>query len=110
VIVTAAGQHLLDVHRDADHNRSVLTMAGPGLQDAVRRVAEAAVATLDLRTHTGAHPRIGVLDVVPFVPLLGSTMADALAARDQFAAWAAAALALPCFLYGPERTLPDVRA
>lgn len=110
VIVTAAGEHLLDVHRDADHNRSVLTMAGPGVEDAVRRVAEVAVAALDLRTHTGAHPRIGVLDVVPFVPLVGSTMVDAVAARDRFAAWAAPALGLPCFLYGPERTLPEVRA
>jgi glutamate formiminotransferase len=48
--------------------------------------------------------------VVPFVPLAGSTLADAVAARDRFAGWAAASLALPCFLYGPERTLPDLRA
>ena len=110
VITAAAGEHLLDLHRDADHNRSVLTMAGPRIEDAVQRVAEATVAALDLSTHTGVHPRIGVLDVVPFVPLTGSTMADAVAARDRFAVWAAAALALPCFLYGPERTLPDLRA
>jgi glutamate formiminotransferase len=109
-IVAAAGQHLLDLHRDADHNRSVLTLAGPSVEDAVRRVAEVTVAALDLRTHTGAHPRIGVLDVVPFVPLVGSTLADAAAARDRFARWAGAALDLPCFLYGPERTLPEVRA
>jgi glutamate formiminotransferase / 5-formyltetrahydrofolate cyclo-ligase len=110
VIAAAAGEHLLDLHRDADHNRSVLTMAGPGVEEAVRSVAEATVGCLDLRTHTGAHPRIGVLDVVPFVPLIGSTLLDAVAARDRFACWAAAALELPCFLYGPERTLPEVRA
>jgi glutamate formiminotransferase len=110
VISAAAGEHLLDLHRDPDHNRSVLTMAGPGIEEAVRRVAETVVAALDLRTHTGVHPRIGVLDVVPFVPLAGSTLADAVAARDRFAGWAAASLALPCFLYGPERTLPDLRA
>src|SRR5581483_608418 len=68
-----------------------------------------AVARLDLRSHAGVHPRIGVLDVVPFVPLAGSTVDEALTARDGFAAWAADALALPCFLYGPERSLPDVR-
>jgi glutamate formiminotransferase len=50
-----------------------------------------------------------VVDVVPFVPLAGSTMADALGARDDFAAWAAAELGVPCFLYGPERSLPEIR-
>ena len=54
--------------------------------------------------HHGVHPRLGVVDVVPFVPLAGSTMADAVAARDAFAAWAAAELGVPCFLYGPNRT------
>jgi glutamate formiminotransferase len=62
-----------------------------------------------MRTHAGAHPRLGAVDVVPFVPLDGSTMDDAVAARDRFAAWAASGLGVPCFLYGPERTLPDVR-
>jgi glutamate formiminotransferase len=55
------------------------------------------------------HPRLGVVDVVPFVPLAGSTMQDALAARDEFAVWAAEALGVPCFFYGPERSLPEVR-
>lgn len=102
----AAGPDLLDVHTDAHHNRSVLTLVG---EEAPRRLAEEAVALLDLRTHAGVHPRIGVVDVVPFVPLGGSTPADALAARDRFCTWAAGALAVPCFAYGPERTLPDVR-
>jgi glutamate formiminotransferase / 5-formyltetrahydrofolate cyclo-ligase len=67
------------------------------------------VGELDLRDHAGVHPRLGVLDVVPFVPLDGSTDADALAARDHFAAWLADAHGVPCFLYGPERSLPDIR-
>lgn len=102
----AAGPDLLDVHTDAHHNRSVLTLVG---EEAPRRLATEAVAELDLRTHEGAHPRIGVVDVVPFVALDGSTPADAQAARDRFCAWAAAELEVPCFAYGPERTLPDVR-
>ena len=57
----------------------------------------------------GAHPRLGVVDVVPFAPLSGSALTDAVAARDRFAGWAAAELGLPCFVYGPERSLPDVR-
>lgn len=105
-LASVAGQSLLDVHRDPDHHRSVLTLVG---EEAPRAVAAAAVATLDLVAHAGAHPRIGVVDVVPFVPLAGSDLDDAVGARDRFAAWAAAELGLPCFLYGPERSLPDVR-
>ena len=105
-IAAAAGPDLLDVHTDADHNRSVLTVVG---EDAPRAVARAAVERLDLRHHVGVHPRIGVLDVVPFVPLGDTPMSAAVAARDEFAGWAAEALGLPCFLYGPERSLPDVR-
>ena len=102
----AAGAELLDLHSDADHNRSVLTLVG---EEAPRRVARVAVDRLDLRDHRGAHPRIGVVDVVPFVPLAGSTMADAEAARDRFLAWAADELGLPGFAYGRHRSLPDVR-
>lgn len=105
-IAAAAGPDLLDVHTDADHNRSVLTLVG---EDAPRAVARRAVELLDLRTHTGAHPRIGVLDVVPFVALDGTPAEAALQARDEFAVWAADELRLPCFLYGPERSLPEVR-
>jgi glutamate formiminotransferase/glutamate formiminotransferase/formiminotetrahydrofolate cyclodeaminase len=110
-IAHRAAPHLLDVHTDPDHNRSVFTMAGPGpeLEDAVRSLAAETVARVDLRAHTGVHPRIGVLDVVPFVPLGEATMAEAVAARDRFVAWAGAELALPCFRYGPERSLPEVR-
>lgn len=105
-IGAAAGRDLLDVHTDADHNRSVLTVVGT---QAPRAVARAAVELLDLRTHQGVHPRIGVVDVVPFVALDGSTAAQAQAARDEFCAWAGQELAVPCFRYGSERTLPEVR-
>lgn len=106
---TAAGPPLLDAHTDADHHRSVFTLAGPGVEEAVRRLAAATVAAVDLSTHHGAHPRMGAVDVVPFVPLAGTVLADAVDARDRFAAWAGAELDVPCFVYGPERTLPEVR-
>jgi glutamate formiminotransferase len=110
----AAGPVLLDTHTDADHNRSVLTLAGPArpLFDAAAAVTRGAVALLDLARHTGAHPRLGVVDVVPFVDLdhpWAPWSAASKAARTQYAAWAAEELALPCFLYGPERTLPEIR-
>lgn len=105
-IAAAAGDDLLDVHSDEHHHRSVLTLVG---EEAPRAVAAAAVAEIDLRTHDGVHPRLGVVDVVPFVALAGSTPRDALAARDRFARWFGEAHGVPCFLYGPERTLPEVR-
>jgi glutamate formiminotransferase len=104
-----AGRSLLDLHHEHRHNRGVLTLAGRDVESAARAVAGVGVSTIDLRAHAGAHPRLGAVDVVPFVPLEGSTMADAIAARDRFARWAANELGVPCFLYGPERSLPDVR-
>lgn len=105
-VATAAGDDLLDVHTDPHHHRSVLTVLGEG---AARRVTATAVARIDLRAHHGAHPRIGAVDVVPFVPLGNGSLDDALDARERFSVWAADELALPCFSYGPERTLPEVR-
>jgi len=105
-LVYAAGDDLLDVHTDRHHHRSVLTLVG---EQAPRAVATAAVQRLDLSRHEGAHPRLGVVDVVPFVALRGSSPDDALAARDAFATWLADEHGVPCFLYGPERSLPEVR-
>lgn len=105
-IATRAGPDLLDIHTDLHHNRAVVTLIG---ERAPREVTEAAVRRLDLRAHQGVHPRFGVVDVVPFVPLAGSTLADAIAARDRFAEWVATRLEVPAFLYGPERSLPEVR-
>lgn len=105
----AAGSHLLDIHADHHHHRSVLTLAGPQVAEAVRRVVSEAVARIDLRSHRGSHPRLGAADVVPFTPLEGSLLDDAVAARDHFANWAAESLGIPCFVFGPERSLPDVR-
>ena len=115
-IAASAGDDLLDVHTCEHHNRSVLTVIG---ESAPQAIARAAIANLDLSQHEGAHPRIGVVDVVPFIALGNSEPAEALAARDVFAAWAAAELAVPVFLYGPlknpggdgprTRTLPEIR-
>jgi len=105
---------LLDVHADPYLNRSVLTLAGEPdeLHHHVAALAQLAVATLDLGSHRGEHPRLGVIDVVPFVDLADAALPateQSLSARDRFADWAAAAVGLPCFLYGPDRALPDVR-
>ena len=105
-MVAAVKSDLLDVHSDPDHHRSVFTMIGT---EAPGNLAAHAVDTLSMAHHVGVHPRFGVVDVVPFVPLVGSTISDALHARNEFAQWAWTQLRVPSFLYGPERTLPDIR-
>jgi glutamate formiminotransferase len=112
----ACGASLLDVHFDPDHHRSVFTLAGPGHEDAeaaARRLALAAADELELSEHRGVHPRIGAIDVVPFVALGGSTPADAVEAARRFADWITRELELPALLYGDadpqRRSLPEVR-
>ncbi len=106
-LATAAGDDLLDVHTDADHHRSVLTLVG---EAAPRAVAAVAVERIDLRDHRGVHPRLGAVDVVPFAPLGGTTLDEAVAARDRFVAWVAEELGVPAFAYGAGRApLPEVR-
>lgn len=104
-LVAACGGDLLDVHVDPHHHRSVFTLVG---ERAPRSLATCAVELLDLRHHHGVHPRLGVVDVVPFVALDGDPQ-RARHARDAFATWAGQELDLPCFLYGDERSLPEVR-
>lgn len=108
-IGTSAGDALLDIHADIHHNRSVLTLADDDTESIVRAIAAEAVASLDLKDHRGAHPRLGVLDVVPFTPFTGSDMAAAVAARDRFGRWVAEELKVPVFIYGSERSLPSIR-
>ncbi len=114
-LATACGDALLDLHADADHHRSVFTLAGPGPRDAAWAAAgltRAATADLDLAGHEGVHPRLGVVDVVPFVALDEPDEVAVDAARE-FAARVAAELAIPVFFYGaadPDgRDLPSVR-
>lgn len=102
----AARDALLDVHTDAHHNRSVFTLVGT---EAVRALAALAVRLIDLRRHSGVHPRIGAVDVVPFVALGNTNPKTALRARDDYGRWSAEHLGVPTFLYGPERTLPEIR-
>jgi glutamate formiminotransferase len=108
-VAAAAGSCLLDVHTDPHHHRSVLTLAGAGVEAAARALAMMTVSVVDLRSHRGVHPRLGAVDVVPFVPLGKSTPADARAAQVRFAGWMSTALGVPCFLYGTRISLPEVR-
>jgi glutamate formiminotransferase len=95
------GARLLDYSSDAAHNRSVITMAGDAapLKDAVLAIFETALAEIDLRIHHGEHPRLGAVDVVPFVPIDGVTMDDCIALAKETARSVAERFALPVYLY-----------
>jgi len=99
----ASSARLLDVHADADHNRSVFTLVGDddALVDSLLAGVRVAVDRIDLRRHEGVHPRIGVADVVPFVPLRPDDLPRARAAAERFARLVADELDLPVFLYAP---------
>jgi glutamate formiminotransferase len=93
---------LLDVHADADHNRSVFTVVGEQeeLVDALMAAVACAREKIDLRGHEGAHPRIGAADVVPLVPIRPADMSRAREAALVLAGRIGADLGLPVFLYG----------
>jgi glutamate formiminotransferase len=93
---------LLDVHADADHNRSVFTLVGAehDLVEALLAGIACARDRIDLRSHEGAHPRIGAADVVPLVPIRPEDMARARAAAFELAQRVGEELGLPAFLYG----------
>lgn len=99
---------LLDCHSDGDHNRTVLTFAGPLSQVAVAamRVAREAVKRIDMRQHVGVHPRMGSVDVVPLVPLRGTSLQECAAAAKEVARYLGEELGVPAFLYGAA-TAPD---
>ena len=111
------GAHLLDIHSDSSHHRSVFTCAGeaPALRQAMLSLVEAALARIDLRTHRGEHPRVGAVDVLPFVPLEGATMDECVALAHEMGATIAARFDLPVYLYGEaarephRRRLEDIR-
>jgi len=111
------GVRLLDHSSDPSHNRSVFTLVGnpAGVERAVLTLFERAIADIDLRTHKGEHPRLGAVDVVPFIPIEGATMADCVALARKVGADVASRFGVPVFLYedasdNPARkNLEDIR-
>jgi glutamate formiminotransferase len=112
------GVRWLDQSTDADHNRSVLTFLGTPevLEQAVMVLYEQVAAHVDLRAHTGEHPRMGAVDVVPFVPISGgATMADCVALAKRVGERVAQRFSVPVLLYeeaataGHRRNLAEVR-
>ena len=108
---SVGGVRLLDRSSDWSHHRSVFTFVGeaPAVERALLRLFARAVSLVDLRTHRGVHPRVGAVDVVPFVPLTGSSMADAVAAARLVGAAMAADYGVPVYLYEEAAIRPERR-
>jgi glutamate formiminotransferase len=100
---------LLDQEMDADHNRSVLTFVGPpeAVVEAALRGAEKAVQLIDLRQHTGVHPRIGAVDVLPFVPVEGVTLEDCVRLAEQAGQEIWKRFGVPVYFYEAAARRPD---
>ena len=116
-IRSVPGTKVLDVEMDADHNRSVVTFTGnkESVQESSFRAARAASEHIDLTKHKGEHPRMGALDVLPFVPISGATIADCVEVANIVGARIGKDLQIPVYMYEaaakrPERTnLENVR-
>jgi len=112
-----SGVRLLDVSSDTSHNRSVLTFVGdaPAVKAGVLALFEAALPRIDLRTHRGEHPRMGAVDVVPFIPIRGSSVDECVGLSKDVGAEVARRFGVPVFLYEESassegrRNLADVR-
>jgi glutamate formiminotransferase len=116
-ITSVADVHLLDRTSDASHNRSVFTLAGPAgaVGDALEQLVATAIREIDMDEHWGEHPRIGAVDVIPFVPLADTTMDEAIELARAFGTRIAARFDLPVYFYaraaqrGDRIKLADVR-
>ncbi len=108
---SVAGVTLLDQSSDASHNRSVLTLVGSAgaLREAVLAVFAAAIPRIDLRQHEGEHPRVGAVDVVPFVPIEGATMEDCVALAREVGRAVAERFDVPVYLYEEAASSPSRR-
>jgi glutamate formiminotransferase/formiminotetrahydrofolate cyclodeaminase len=108
-IAAVQGVTILDVSSDASHNRTVVTFVAPpsAAVDAAFAGMREAQARIDLTTHEGEHPRIGATDVVPFIPLEGTTMDQCIALARTLAARVGSELRIPVYLYERAATRPD---
>jgi glutamate formiminotransferase len=99
---------VLDLQSDASHNRSVLTLAGDpdALAGAALALVRACLPVIDLKTHRGEHPRLGAVDVIPFIPLEGATIKDCVALARRVGEAIATAHSIPVFLYEDAASAP----
>jgi glutamate formiminotransferase len=110
-LASVEGVRVLDVHSDADHNRSVVTIVGEpeAVEEAAFRGIERAALLIDMDQHQGEHPRMGATDVVPFVPIAGATMADCVEMACCLGERVGRELSIPIYLYEEAASRPERR-
>ncbi len=108
-VETVRGVYLLDRTSDASHNRSVFTLAGEHgpVQDALEQLVSTAIHEIDMDAHRGEHPRIGAVDVIPFIPLGSTSMADCIDLAHAFGQRIATRFDLPVYFYANAATRPE---
>jgi glutamate formiminotransferase len=108
-VESVPGVFLLDRTSDASHNRSVFTLAGEDgpVQDALERLVATAIHEIDMEAHHGEHPRIGAVDVIPFVPLASTTLDDCVEIARGFGRRLAERFDLPVYFYAGAATRPE---
>ena len=102
------GIRLIEVNSDKDHNRSVFTYSGEpqAVLEGTKRLAQAAIELIDMRSHSGAHPRMGAVDVVPFIPARDVTNEEALEIARAFGKFLGG-LGVPVYYYEDAATRPE---
>src|SRR5437879_7331531 len=105
------GARVLDVQADQSHNRCVITFVGDlrSVSHAALAATRRAVERIDMRSHRGEHPRLGAVDVIPFVPISGVTMEEGVAAAKDLGRQIWDALRVPVYCYAEAATRPDRR-
>jgi len=108
-ITSVPGVFLLDRTSDASHNRSVFTLAGEhdAVSEALEQLVAAAIHEIDMDAHEGEHPRIGAVDVIPFIPLASTSIEDVIDVARGFGERIATRFELPVYLYARAATRPD---
>ncbi len=103
-----AGVKLLDYFSDPDHNRTVVTFLGEpaAVKEAALKASLKALELIDMRSHSGGHPRLGAVDVVPFVPIQGMDMSEAAYLAQEMGRELGEAGQLPVYFYGEAATDP----
>lgn len=109
--VGGPGRRVIDYSLDKDHNRSVITILGEpdGLFAGIMNLIEKGVKLIDLRGHTGKHPRMGAVDVVPFIPVRDATIEDCIELARRVGKRTADEYDIPVYLYEEAATCPDRR-
>lgn len=108
-ITAVPGAHVLDINKDADHNRSVITFVGSpkAVEEAAYQMIKTAAGLIDMEKHTGQHPRVGATDVVPFIPISDISMEECVEIANRVGERVGTELEIPVYFYEQAARIPE---